>query len=471
MGYGYTTKSGGKSKTAAATDAYAMLLTVRGGGGSPILHWKTRLPEANLTAGLLVSPCGHYVVGGGGSGNLYVWKTLGGAPLLRVVVKAHYRAIQHMVWCSRQRLATGGADGMVHVFELADLVAASTTTSVTPLRTWSGHHLPITALVALSETRLASASRDGKVLLLHVPSHQVWATLQMPSQVTTLAVNAAATTLYAGSHTGGIFVVRLDEYAVHKLAQEQGVAVRSRRVAPDANPSDAVWGEDPAAVTTTTTDGVHYRTELKGHSRPVSSLTVLEESDNDGPVLCSGDTGGCLRIWDLASGTCLHVTRPWSTSRTAASSSSHPITSLVVLRQPLDADEAAPTTVGMFTHGAPASALTSAKRTLATSLVPLLAPLQKFRADDSAADKVLLPVWNTTVPRPPRDVQASHAVLRQRRAKRRHAATAVQDVVTSDASSQARIALLERQLEEAQSTIQRWETVNQKLLLRLPQAD
>ena len=75
-------------------------------------------------------------------------------------------------------LVTGGADGMIHVFSLMDLVdptiPSSTSTnnggnsSVAPFHTWSIHHLAVTCLVALPSGRVASASNDGKVVVLEL---------------------------------------------------------------------------------------------------------------------------------------------------------------------------------------------------------------------------------------------------------------------------------------------------------------
>ena len=97
MGYGYTNKG--------PQDAYAFLLTMRG-SSPPTMHWKGRLPEGHLTGGLLISPCGHYVVGGGKSGTLFVWNTLGGK--LISTIKAHYRSILVMDWSECGRLLCTG---------------------------------------------------------------------------------------------------------------------------------------------------------------------------------------------------------------------------------------------------------------------------------------------------------------------------------------------------------------------------
>ena len=56
--------------TAKRHDTYGLLLSLRDASCPPLIHWKSRLPEAQLTGGLLVSPCGNYILGGGSSRNL-----------------------------------------------------------------------------------------------------------------------------------------------------------------------------------------------------------------------------------------------------------------------------------------------------------------------------------------------------------------------------------------------------------------
>lgn len=465
MGYGSTTKN--------KEDSYAMLMTIRHATVPPVLHWKTRLPEGHLTAGITVSPCGHYAIGGGNSGNLYVWSTFGGK-LVRVV-KAHYRPVQHMTWM-KTCLATGGADGMVHVFDLADLVENSIDASPSPIRTWSQHHLPITGLVALSDHRLASASSDGKVLLLHVPSQKVMATMQMPNKVSALMADTN-NTLFVGSAQGVIFCIRLDEYAMHQLSQNHGMPVqRPSRQTKDIQATDQVFGvkydEDPPSDT----QGIQYQTELKGHDRPISSLSILENDDTGKPSLCSGDESGCVRIWDLESKTCLHVTKPWTmnTSSMDTKSSVHPVSGIFVFSQ---SDEVSAS--GMVNA---ATGKQQYRQQQATSLVPLLTPLQKFRDTDSTG-KVLLPVWKPTLSTRALNIESSHDMLLERYRLRRSQSNAttsnkrqkysddddVDNETTRRHQQDARIAELERQLQEANQTIGRWEAVNNKLMSQLKQ--
>lgn len=179
-------------KGGATKDTAAMMVSLN--ASNPKAHWKARLPEANLTAGIVISPCGHYAVGGGVSGSLYVWSTLQGR-LLKSLPKAHYRAVTCICMSLDQRhVLTGGADGMVHLFALWDLVSETKSTAntgaktVTPIRTWPQHAVPITALACLSLDRMISASQDGVILVLETFSEAVVAKIQLPQGVQSLAV-------------------------------------------------------------------------------------------------------------------------------------------------------------------------------------------------------------------------------------------------------------------------------------------
>jgi hypothetical protein len=363
-------------------------------------------------------------------------------------------------------LVTGGADGIVHVFDLADLVDSTGDTTPSPIRTWSQHHLPITGLVTLSNTRVASASADGKILLLHVPSQKVMATIQMSHKVSVMTLDEN-NTLYVGSIQGVISIIRLDEYANHQLSQTHGMSV----IHPQNRSSvDQVFeGSTDSTNKTTTNDshGVQYHTELKGHDRPISALAVLDNGQNRRPLLCSGDESGCVRIWDLESHTCIQVTRPWSVgvNQSGTKAPSHPISSIHVLTQ---TDEVStPAMVGDHQAGSVSSSTSKQtyKQLQATSLVPLLSPLQKFR-DTEATSKVYLPVWNTVASRSTVNVEESHDMLLARYRNRRQEKTSAANK-RQKTSNDLRVVELEQQLQAAMEKNERWEAVNNKLLLQL----
>jgi hypothetical protein len=126
---------------------------------------------------------------------------------------------------------TGGADSMVHAFALLDLVeqkAANKAKAIQPIRTWSKHYLPVTALTPLTSGRMASASEDGQVVVMEVFSEATLATIQMPQAIRVLTSQDHR--LFAGDKHGSIYLIDLDEYAVQKTAQ-LGAIVKQKNIA------------------------------------------------------------------------------------------------------------------------------------------------------------------------------------------------------------------------------------------------
>jgi len=456
IGFGSTNKK---------DDTYAMLFTIRSTSLPPILHWKCRLPEPQLSAGLLVSPCGHYIIGGGSSGAVYVWTSLGGN--LLQTVKAHYRSIAVMDWtpCGRH-LVTGGADGMVHVFSLLDLVDCTSKTTLTqPIRTWSKHHLPVTALAPLTGGRMASASSDGQVVLIEVFSEAILATIQLPHAIQALITRGSR--LYAGSNHGTIYMIDLDDYAMYQTAQ-QGATVKRRRNTQSA--ADRVFAAAPSSAEN------GYQTDLKGHDRAITALSVLEDKGQD--WLCSGDEAGTLRIWDLESRGCVRIIQPWSHSSNTATKdvrqALHPVTSIRIITERANPDP----TISLFS-----TAVGRDKN--AASIVNLVTPLQKFIQEKRTKlpvpflqprrDQETMEFW---------DVSSSSfdvkAALRKRKRKQQENNKVVAAPVESSqleanvdstivAQPEQEIERLQRELHEARSTIERWENVNNKLMAKLQQ--
>jgi WD40 repeat protein len=113
----------------------------------------------------------------------------------RTVPAAHYRAILCMVWSAVDtngcHLVTGGADGMVHIFSHIDLVEQqSAINAVQPIRTWTKHHLAVTALTAINGGRMASASEDGQVVVMEISSGAtLLAAIQLPDAIRALTTD------------------------------------------------------------------------------------------------------------------------------------------------------------------------------------------------------------------------------------------------------------------------------------------
>jgi len=440
-------------------DSYAMLLHMRRSSQSlpPIVHWKCRLPEPNLTAGLLVSPCGQYIVGGGSTGTLYFYQAIGG--VLLATVKAHYRAVSVLAWSSCQRcLVTGGDDGMIHVYLLSHLVQQplypsqqssqnNTNKSIRPLCSWSKHQLPVTSLITLPSGRMVSGGQDGQVLVLELFSHRIVAQLQVPSPVTCLAATGAVDAvnrtcrtsgqqLMVGCQSGIIHIIDLDQYAVHLNMAQTGIMTAGSNNNNNKHQSSKEG-----------TKSASYLAELRGHDRAVTALAIVPNGaatlehltadvtttsssnnmDADSSLLLvSGDRSGMVRIWDIPSRLCLRVVTPWSTTTTtsstgptatapsgttepsgATSCAQHAVTSIVVLPEPVD-DHAVD--ASLFAGAAEGSATSSfgvgrsqkkQHNHSVSSLSKLITPLQKFASDQPLSRAVTIMGLRTTRKRLP----------------------------------------------------------------------
>lgn len=418
-------------KGGSTKDCAAMLVSLN--ASNPKAHWKARLPEPSLPAGMVVTPCGHYALGGGASGTLYVWSTLHGR-LLRSLPKAHYRSVTCLCLSQDQRhVLTGGADGMVHLFALADLVSADIpatsgnagSKSVNPIRTWPQHNVPITALAALTQDRMVSASQDGVLHVLETFSEAIVAKIQFPQGVQSLAVLDQQ--VWVGGSMGMIYCLNLDQYALHQTLQ-----------------LGAKIADNGAAEVHRDESGPSYRTTLKGHLYPVTSM-VLWSDDQRQDYLASGDEGGTVRIWDLEARVCVQVVRPWSSTAEVASKkkkdgdkkkaavTQHAVSSLSILQVPEHS------VAGQATSGKTKGAW-----------VKNLPPLQKYatsldhEAQGTAAVRwTPVPLWNCSTDADFWDVTKENYNLR----KRSRSAT---DTEASD-----ELKRLRQQLEEANATIAR----------------
>lgn len=453
-------------------DNYAMLLAIRAAPSSPLLHWKCRLPEADMPGGMSVSPCGHYIVGGGASGSCFVWSSLGGK--LLKTFKAHYRACTCLAWseCGRY-LVTGGADGMVHLFPLVDLVDIATRKSkrsIAPLHTWSVHHFPVTCLSLLDGDRIASAAQDGHVAILELFSTVTVAKIKLPHPIESLAHHDSR--LYAGSDHGTIYSIDLDAYAMHQT--EKHGATLSKRLRKERQAflvaEEKVFGkestDDKESFNT-------FQTEWIGHEHAVSSLAIAV--DDMKQRLISGDRLGEVRIWDIEARTCLNTIRPWSSSAANVTKSAsqekagsesvlHPIASISVFRQPSETANA-----GMF--AAPTSNSTKSQSNI-TNLFP---PLQKYTEDvttEGDNDPTLTPV---PFLRPIRSGESlkyweAKPLLRKRK-RRREERVDEKSIIDGSANelrdSKDQIARLQEELEQKRIEVMRWEKVNNKLMAKL----
>jgi hypothetical protein len=289
---------------------------------------------------------------------------------------------------------------------------------------------------------------------------------------------------------GSVYLIDLDQYAVHQTAQ---LGVTVKHVSRIKTHADQIFSSDRSEA---------YKAELIGHEKPITSLAVLREDNSE--WLISGDEAGEIRVWDLESRGCVRVIRPWahsttatatsdtpktaaasSTPKTAASSSMkqalHPVTSILIVPQDEDADKKDSSFASLG-----AGTKESKQK---TDIINLISPLQRFtdRQDDGADEKSawtpvpFLPPKRGRVAAMNRDRASAYAALQHQSSKRPRIAKAFDNggsletdggtnVGDQPGEQNDEVMRLQKELEEARSTIQRWEQVNNKLMTKLKQS-
>ena len=159
-------------------------------------------------------------------------------------------------------LAIGRADNSIKLQSLTDPNAK---------KTLAGHAGPVTGLqFSADSTKLFSGSKDKSLRLWNVADGQQAAILETPQEVTAVTLSLDGTKIFSG-HAGDHII--------------RGWAV------PFGAPKPAE-GDKPA-------EPVKPVVEMKGHSGPVSALTLVLPA---GTQLASASADATWRIWDISNG-------------------------------------------------------------------------------------------------------------------------------------------------------------------------
>lgn len=383
---------------------------------------------------------------------------------------------------------TGGADAMVHVFSLMDLVDLTSTNksqkqrNVPPMHTFSVHHFPVTSLIQLPSGRIASAAEDGQVLVMELFSKEVLVNLQFPHGIQCLEHHDGR--IFAGSTQGTIYSVNLDAYSMHQTEKLGAIFVSKRRRTEqtDAGSSEnwtleeKVFGRknpEKNANDDNNTNIDAYQTDWVGHEHPITAIAI--SSENDSRKMISGDSFGQIRIWEMESRTCLNVIQPWSLTNANISTDTntspmHPVTSIRIIPQP----DTLPSS-GMFEASSGGSKNFSNLSTLVT-------PLQKYLSDPNdvsigatptssiAGGKIRVPFLNHNRTTKNLEYWEAKPILRKRRRQPNKKNEVLDTGETTSqviASMSDEIKKLKDALQAKDSEVKRWQTVNNKLMSRL----
>jgi WD40 repeat protein len=482
---------GGKNKD----DMHAHLV-VQGSTSSP--KWRCRVPEY-LEGGIIVSPCGNYVIGAGKSGQCYCWSLLQDGELLRIW-SAHYRAAQSIIFSDcGSYLITGGADGIVNMWSLMDIVSEEEdygvsykdgNLSLKPVRTWSEHQLPISALHALPSSRIVSTSQDRHVIIMELFSGVTLAKIQMPAAITTVTSDSSGHRLYLGSKDGAIYCVDMDSYAAATTAESATVISNSNSKIDLRGPSlsGSLLEENILGNDKNTSGNSTFICELRNHESAVTSLALVENHD-DSSILISGDENGSICIWDLRFRICIRTLHPWSTSGMLGTENvpkKCPCSNIrIVPRETIESKE----TNGIFITQSSKSGKQNSN-----SLVNLIKPFQRFPKSQMMDDKnneivgyltkiitnqsyKTFDTESSLIHRSKRSLSSTPSDKKPMTHDIRKKTKTNEDEIETDNKTQrdsAELALLENEvgrlnseLRKANETIERWQKVNTKLALKL----
>jgi pre-rRNA-processing protein IPI3 len=229
------------------------------------LACKYVLPES-LTC-IALSHSQQYMVGGGQSGRIYLWKLSTGD--LIQSFDAHFKSVNCALFTpDDQYLLTAGHDSLIQVYSISQLALENPR----PCHTLTGHSLPIQDLkcswLLSNDCRIFSVSLDKTCKIWNLNNGQCLATISFNTPLTSLALDPAERVLYTGSNTGQIYACPLYRSESGVLQMLQGVS--------------AFTPENHSFV---------------GHQGSIHSLSV----SMDASLLVSGSSDGTAQVWDTSS--------------------------------------------------------------------------------------------------------------------------------------------------------------------------
>ena len=284
--------------------------------GRPALHmWAAAGRDAPLykcavaDAMLCVasSSDGSFVASGGASGKAFLWDATTGE-LLRVW-SAHYKGVSALAFLpgAGGGLASGGQDGIIHVWDVASLVdvaaGGDVSSSPPPYVSWTEHSLGVTSLrcgVGFNAGAvLISGSLDRTARLWHVPSKRCLLSVSLPAAVNVADVDAGGQRLYAGCADGVVYATAIAAAAAADAAPEAKLH-RATLVA-------SAWGGGSGGSNSSSTSGTARPDAFVGHTAAVTDLALTP----DGATLVTGGDDCSVRVWDARSGRQLHCAGSW----------------------------------------------------------------------------------------------------------------------------------------------------------------
>ncbi|XP_078443774.1 transducin/WD40 repeat-like superfamily protein isoform X2 [Wolffia australiana] len=237
-----------------------------------ILYWSWHKPQVEIKSfpvepivSLVSDPDGSFLLGGGSSGNIYIWE-IGSGKLLRKW-QGHYLAVSCLLFLDNSLIASGSDDGCVRVWNLVSIFGERDNERMKDpfLFSFQEHALRITDIVSgfgSSNSILISSSEDRTCKVWSLSKGKQIRLITFPCIINAIALDPGEDVFYAGGRDGKIYLAALNATC----------------------PSNGKFDE-------------YIITCLNEHSKAVTCLEITK----DGLSLVSGSDDGTVRVWDIKS--------------------------------------------------------------------------------------------------------------------------------------------------------------------------
>ncbi|KAG2663648.1 hypothetical protein I3760_16G042900 [Carya illinoinensis] len=235
-----------------------------------VLFWSWSKPQVEVKSfpaepikPLAANREGTYIVGGGLSGDIYLWEVASGRQLRKW--HAHYRAVTCLVFSDDDSLLISGSeDGSVRVWSLFMMFDDIRQQEASHLyeHNFSEHTLRVTDIVTGyggCNAIIVSASEDRTCKVWSLSKGKLLRSIVFPSIIDAITLDPGEHVFYAGSRDSKIYIAAIN-----------------------------------AETTSKNSYGLHIIKSLSNHSKAVTCLVYCAS----GNLLISGSEDGIVRLWD-----------------------------------------------------------------------------------------------------------------------------------------------------------------------------
>ncbi|XP_038898957.1 protein ROOT INITIATION DEFECTIVE 3 [Benincasa hispida] len=246
-----------------------------------VLYWSWCKPQVEVKSfpaepimALASNDEGTYIVGGGLSGDIYLWEVLSGRLLKKW--HAHYRAVTCLVFSEDDSLLISGSeDGCIRVWALLTVFDDGWQREAKHLyeHSFTGHNLPVTDIVVGyggSNAIIISSSVDRTCKVWSLSKGKLLRNIIFPSIIDVIALDPGEHVFYGGGRDGKIYTAALN-----------------------------------AKCPSTGDYGLHILGSLSNQSKSVTALAYC----SSGNLLISGSEDGAIRVWDTRTNNVIRVFR------------------------------------------------------------------------------------------------------------------------------------------------------------------